>query len=75
MSPASAGEVVRFTVQRFKRGAWRTVARRARRLNTRDAAKISIEASKTGRYRVRVSFAGDAVHPRMRSAWRKFVVR
>jgi hypothetical protein len=75
MSPATAGEVLRFTIQRFKHGAWRTLARRSRELNTHHAARISVKASKTGRYRARVSFAGDTIHPRTRSAWKKFRVR
>jgi hypothetical protein len=75
MSPATTGEVLRFTIQRFKHGAWRTLARRTRRLNTHDAARISVKTSKTGRYRARVSFAGDTIHPRTRSAWKKFRVR
>ena len=32
-------------------------------------------ASKTGRYRARASFAGDTIHPRARSAWKRFRVR
>ena len=75
MSPATAGEVLRFTIQRFKHGAWRTLARRSRKLNTHDAARISVKASKTGRYRARASFAGDKMHPRARSAWKRFRVR
>jgi hypothetical protein len=75
MSPATVGEVLRFTIQRFKHGAWRTVARRSRKLNADDAARISVKASKTGRYRARASFAGDTIHPRARSAWKRFRVR
>ena len=75
MSPASVGEVLHFTIQRFKHGAWRTLARRSRRLNNHYAAKISAKASRTGRYRARASFAGDTIHPRARSAWKKFRVR
>jgi hypothetical protein len=75
MSPGTAGEVLRFTIQRLKHGAWRTVARRSRKLNAHDAARISVKASKTGRYRARASFAGDTIHPRARSAWKRFRVR
>jgi len=75
MSPATAGEVLRFTIQRRKHGAWRTLARASRPLNTDDAAKISVKASHTGRYRARASFAGDATHAPARSGWTRFRVR
>jgi hypothetical protein len=75
MSPATVGEVLRFSIQRFKHGAWRTIARASRTLNTKDAAKISVKASKTGRYRARASFAGDTINAPARSAWTRFRVR
>jgi hypothetical protein len=75
MSPATAGEALHFTVQRFKHGAWNTVARATRPLGTNGAAKISVEASKTGRYRAQASFAGDTTHAPARSAWMSFHVR
>jgi hypothetical protein len=74
MSPSTPGEALRFTIQRFKHGAWRTVARRSRKLNTYDAAKIAVKAFKTGRYRARASFVGDTTHPPVRSAWKRFRV-
>jgi hypothetical protein len=75
MSPATVGEVLHFTIQRFKHGGWKTLARRSRRLNNHYAAKISVKASRTGRYRARASFAGDTIHARARSAWKRFRVR
>jgi hypothetical protein len=75
MSPAVAGEKLRFTIQRYKHGAWRTVAHRSRRLNAHFKAKISVKVSVTGRYRVRASFAGDTIKPHAHSRWKKFRVR
>jgi hypothetical protein len=75
MSPATVGEVLRFTIQRFKKGAWRTIARARRTLNPGQAAKISVKASKIGRYRARASFAGDTINAPARSAWTRFRVR
>jgi hypothetical protein len=75
MSPAVVGEKLRFTVQRYKHGAWRTVAHRSRRLNAHFKAKISVRVSKPGRYRVRALFAGDTIKPHARSNWKKFRVR
>jgi hypothetical protein len=75
MSPASAGEVLRFAIQRRQHGAWRTLRRASRPLNTHDAGKISFRTSHTGRYRVQASFAGDTTHPPARSGWKRFRVR
>jgi hypothetical protein len=75
MAPATAGEVLRITIQRRKHGAWRTVSRRSRPLSPHDAAKISVKTSHTGRYRARASFAGDQTHAFARSRWRRFRVR
>ncbi len=75
MSPAAAGEVLRFTIQRRKHGAWRTLARANSPLNRHDAAKFSVKASHTGRYRARASFAGDTTHAPARSGWTRFRVR
>jgi hypothetical protein len=75
MSPAVAGEKLRFTIQRYKRGAWKTVARRSRRLNAHFKANISVKVSGTGRYRVRASFAGDTIKPHAHSRWKTFYVR
>jgi hypothetical protein len=75
MSPATAGERLHFIVQRFEHGAWRTLARASRRLDRHDTAKVSLRASRTGRYRAQASFAGDRSHAPMRSAWTSFHVR
>jgi hypothetical protein len=75
MSPATVGEVLRFTIQRFKHGAWSTIARAHMTLNPGHAAKISVKASKTGRYRAQASFAGDTINAPARSAWTLFRVR
>jgi predicted aspartyl protease len=75
MSPTASREKLRFTIQRFKHGAWSTTARASRTLNTHGAAKISVKASKTGRYRARASFAGDTMNAPARSAWTRFRVR
>jgi hypothetical protein len=75
MAPATPGEALRFTVQRFKHGHWRTIKHSRRRLNTHDSAKISVKVTKTGRYRVRASFAGDTNNGPARSAWKRFRVR
>jgi hypothetical protein len=75
MTPAVIGAKLRFTIQRYKHGAWRTMARRSRKLNAHYRAKVSIKLSKTGRYRVRASFAGDTIKPHARSGWKKFRVR
>ena len=75
MSPATVGEVLRFTIQRFKHGAWSTIARASRRLGKNDVAEISVKASKTGRYRAQASFAGDASNAPARSAWTRFHMR
>jgi hypothetical protein len=75
MSPANAGEVLRFTIQRRTHGAWHTVSRTSRPLSKHDAAKISIKTSHTGRYRAGASFAGDRTHAPTRSGWTRFHVR
>ena len=75
MAPATAGEVLRFTVQRFRHGAWRTLALVRGRLDTDDAAKISVKVSQAGQYRARASFAGDTINAPARSAWTRFRVR
>jgi hypothetical protein len=75
MSPTASREKLRFTIQRFKHGAWSTMARASRTLSTDGAAKISVKASKTGRYRARASFAGDPINAPARSAWTRFRVR
>jgi hypothetical protein len=75
MSPATAGQVLRFTIQRLNHGAWRTMKRMSRPLNKDDAAKISVQVSHTGRYRARAAFAGDATHAPARSGWTRFRVR
>ncbi|TML51740.1 MAG: hypothetical protein E6G16_06815 [Actinobacteria bacterium] len=75
MSPATAGEVLRFTVQRFRHGAWRTLARARGRLDTDNAAKISVRVSQAGQYRAQASFAGDTINAPARSAWTRFRVR
>ena len=75
MSPATAGEVLRFTVQRFRHGAWRTLALVRGRLDTDDAARISVKVSQAGQYRARASFAGDTINAPARSAWTRFRVR
>ena len=72
---ATVGEVLRFTIQRFKHGAWSTIARASRRLGKNDVAKISVKASKTGRYRAQASFAGDTSNAPARSAWTRFHMR
>jgi predicted aspartyl protease len=74
MSPATAGEALRFTIQRFRHGAWRTRARARRRLHTDGSAKISVKVSRAGRYRARASFAGDTINAPARSAWTRFRV-
>jgi len=75
MSPASAGEVLRVTVERRKHGAWHTMARAKRRLNKHNTAKVRLKTAHTGRYRVRASFAGDQTLARARSRWKRFRVR
>jgi hypothetical protein len=75
MAPGTAGEVLRFTIQRFKHGAWRTTKRARRTLNADDTAKISMKVSKTGRYRAQAFFAGDTINVAARSAWTRFRVR
>jgi Carboxypeptidase regulatory-like domain len=75
MSPAADGEVLRFTIQRLEHGHWSTLTRARRTLNADDAAKISVNASETGRYRAQVSFAGDTINAPVRSAWTRFRVR
>jgi hypothetical protein len=75
MSPANAGEVLRFTIQRRNHGTWRTVSRASRPLNKHDAAKISVKTAHSGRYRARASFAGDTTHASARSGWTRFHVR
>jgi hypothetical protein len=75
MFPASSGEMLSFTIQRRKHGAWHTIKRAHRKLNTNDAARVSIKATKTGRYRARATFAGDTNNVAARSAWTRFRVR
>jgi hypothetical protein len=74
MSPATDGEVLRFTIQRRNHGAWRTLKRASRPLNT-DAVTILAKVSHTGFYRARVSFRGDKTHAPARSGWTRFHVR
>jgi hypothetical protein len=75
MSPATAGEVLRFTIERRKQGAWRTLARASKPLNRQDAATFSLKATHTGWYRARASFAGDTTHAPARTGWTRFRVR
>jgi hypothetical protein len=75
MSPATAGEKLRFVIQRRKHGSWHTVSRKTGRLNANDAAKIWVKTSHTGRYRARASFAGDQTTAPARSRWTRFRVR
>lgn len=75
MSPATTGEILRFTLQRLKHGNWRTVSRSSRPLNTQNAAQMSVKTSHTGRYRAQASFAGDTTHAPANSAWTGFRVR
>jgi hypothetical protein len=75
MSPATAGEALLFTVQRYRHGAWMTLARARGRLDTDHATKISLEVSRAGRYRAQASFAGDTTNAPARSAWTRFRVR
>jgi hypothetical protein len=75
MSPATAGEVLRFTIERRKHGAWRTLARASKPLNRQDAATFSLKATHTGWYRARASFAGDTTHAPARTGWTRFRVR
>jgi hypothetical protein len=67
--------MLRFTVQRFKHGRWRTFKRARKKLNTAGAAKVSVKTSKAGRYRTQVSFSGDTRNVAARSAWTRFRVR
>lgn len=69
VAPNHAGSTLNFVAQRYRLGRWRTEARGTSTVNSTGSAYAVLRNTRLGRYRVRVTFAGDSDHLGSTSAW------
>jgi hypothetical protein len=68
VAPNHAGSTLSFVAQRYRSG-WRTEARGTFTIDSSGSAYAVLRRTYLGRYRVRVTFAGDSDHLGSTSAW------